>query len=128
MRIGIAISKDDPQIGGGQTYIQEILEAINRVLPEAKHKFHLIGYEPEKPRHLDNIKLPWLTLHQGELLARPPSRDYEYYPDIARANLDLICYLQPWMGEILDIPYISLVSSTGEKRCIGVLYNGRRIS
>src|ERR1700758_5655678 len=109
MRIGIAISKDDPQIGGGQTYIQEILEAINGVLQETKHTFYLIGYEPEKPRHLENIKLPWLTLHQAELLARPPARDYEYYPDIAAANLDLVCYLQPWMGEILDIPYISTV-------------------
>ena len=116
MRIGIAISKDDPQIGGGLTYIQEILEAINRVLPETNHTFYLIGYEPEKPRHLGNIKLPWLTLHQAELLARPPSRDYEYYPDIAAANLDLICYLQPWMGEILDIPYISTIWDLQHRR------------
>ena len=116
MRIGIAISKDDPQIGGGLTYIQEILEAINRVLPETKHTFYLIGYEPEKPRHLGNIKLPWLTLHQADLLARPPSRDYEYYPDIASANLDLICYLQPWMGEILDIPYISTIWDLQHRR------------
>ncbi|MBV8212876.1 MAG: glycosyltransferase family 4 protein [Verrucomicrobia bacterium] len=109
MRIGIAISKDDPQIGGGLTYIQEILEAINNVLAESKHTFYLIGYEPEKPAHLSNILLPWLTLQQAGLLSRPPARDYEYFPDIAAANLDLICYLQPWMGEILDIPYISTV-------------------
>ena len=116
MRIGIAISKDDPQIGGGLTYIQEILEAINRVLAESKHTFYLIGYEPEKPAHLDNIRLPWLTLHQADLLARPPARDYEYYPDIAGANLDLICYLQPWMGEILDIPYISTIWDLQHRR------------
>jgi glycosyltransferase involved in cell wall biosynthesis len=116
MRIGLAISKDDPQIGGGLTYIQEILEAINGVLQETKHTFYLIGYEPEKPCHLDNIKLPWLTLHQAELLARPPARDYEYFPDIAAANLDLICYLQPWMGEILDIPYISTVWDLQHRR------------
>jgi glycosyltransferase involved in cell wall biosynthesis len=109
MRVGIAISKDDPQIGGGLTYIQEILVAINSVLAESKHAFYLIGYEPEKPAHLSDIRLPWLTLHQAELLSRPPARDYEYFPDIAAANLDLICYLQPWMGEILDIPYISTV-------------------
>jgi glycosyltransferase involved in cell wall biosynthesis len=116
MRIGIAISKDDPQIGGGQTYIQEILEAINGVLQETKHTFYLIGYEPEKPRHLSNIKLPWLTLHQAGLLGRPPARDYEYYPDIAKTNLDLICYLQPWMGEILDIPYISTIWDLQHRR------------
>ncbi|MBV8101789.1 MAG: hypothetical protein JOZ31_21810, partial [Verrucomicrobia bacterium] len=109
MRIGIAISKDDPQIGGGLTYIQEILVAINGVLAESKHTFYLIGYEPEKPAHLSDIQLPWLTLHQAELLSRPPARDYEYFPDIAAASLDLICYLQPWMGEILDVPYISTV-------------------
>jgi glycosyltransferase involved in cell wall biosynthesis len=116
MRIGLAISKDDPQIGGGLTYIQEILEAINGVLQETKHTFYLIGYDSEKPCHLDNIKLPWLTLHQAELLARPPARDYEYFPDIAAANLDLICYLQPWMGEILDIPYISTVWDLQHRR------------
>jgi glycosyltransferase involved in cell wall biosynthesis len=116
MRIGIAISKDDPQIGGGLTYIQEILEAINGVLPETKHTFYLIGYEPEKPAHLGNIRLPWLTLHQANLLSRPPARDYEYYPDIAGANLDLICYLQPWMGEILDIPYINTIWDLQHRR------------
>jgi glycosyltransferase involved in cell wall biosynthesis len=116
MRIGLAISTDDPQIGGGLTYIQEILEALNGVLQETKHQFYLIGYEPEKPRHLDNVELPWLTLHQAELLARPPARDYEYYPDITGANLDLICYLQPWMGEILDIPYISTIWDLQHRR------------
>jgi glycosyltransferase involved in cell wall biosynthesis len=116
MRIGIAISRDDPQIGGGLTYIQEILEAINSVLQETEHTFYLIGYEPEKPRHLGNIKLPWLTLHQAELLSRPPARDYEYYPEIAKANLDLICYLQPWMGEVLDIPYISTIWDLQHRR------------
>jgi glycosyltransferase involved in cell wall biosynthesis len=116
MKIGIAISKDDPQIGGGLTYIQEILEAINGVIAETKHTFFLIGYEPQKPSHLDNIKLPWLTLHQAGLLARPPARDYEYYPEIAKENLDLICYLQPWMGEILDIPYISTIWDLQHRR------------
>jgi glycosyltransferase involved in cell wall biosynthesis len=109
MRIGIAISKDDPQIGGGLTYIQEILVAINGVLAESKHTFYLIGYEPTKPAHLNDIRLPWLSLDQAGLLSRPPARDYEYFPDIAAENLDLICYLQPWMGEILDIPYISTI-------------------
>jgi glycosyltransferase involved in cell wall biosynthesis len=116
MRIGLAISKDDPQIGGGLTYIQEILQAVNSVLQETNHTFYLIGYEPEKPRYLDDIKLPWLTLHQAELLARPPARDYEYFPEIAQANLDLICYLQPWLGEILDIPYISTVWDLQHRR------------
>src|SRR5271157_4187527 len=77
MRIGIVIFKDDPQIGGGLTYVQEILEGLNRQLAKTEHRFYLIGVEPEKPAHL--------------------------------ANIDLLCYLQPWMGQIRDIPYISTV-------------------
>jgi glycosyltransferase involved in cell wall biosynthesis len=69
----------------------------------------LIGVEREKPAHLAHIHLPWLGSYQAELLPRPPASDFEYYPDVAKANLDLLCYLQPWMGQIRDIPYISTV-------------------
>jgi hypothetical protein len=49
MRIGIVIFQDDPQIGGGLTYVQEILEGLNRQLTKTEHSFYLIGVEPEKP-------------------------------------------------------------------------------
>jgi glycosyltransferase involved in cell wall biosynthesis len=116
MRIGIAFTPDDPQIGGGTTYVQETLEAINSVLQETSHSFYLISYGPERPSHLANIKFPYLGLQQAGLLPRPPARDYEYYPDIVKANLDLIFYIQPWMGDILDIPYISIVWDLQHRR------------
>ena len=116
MRIGIAFTPDDPEIGGGATYVQETLEAINSILPETSHTFYLISYASERPPHLANIKLPWLGLQQAGLLSRPPARDYEYYQDIVRENLDLICYIQPWMGDILDIPYISIVWDLQHRR------------
>ena len=109
MRIGIVIFQDDPQIGGGLTFVQEILEGLNRQLTKSEHRFYLIGVEREKPAHLVHINLPWLGSYQAEMLPRPPASDFEYYPDVAKANLDLLCYLQPWMGQIRDIPYISTV-------------------
>jgi glycosyltransferase involved in cell wall biosynthesis len=109
MRIGIVIFKDDPQAGGGLTYVQEILEGLNRRLTKTEHRFYLIGVEREKPAHLGHIDLPWLGSYQAEMLPRPPASDFEYYPEVAKANLDLLCYLQPWMGQIRDIPYISTV-------------------
>jgi glycosyltransferase involved in cell wall biosynthesis len=109
MRIGIVIVKEDPQIGGGDTYQQEILEGLNRQLTKTGHRFYLIGVEGEKPAHLAHIDLPWLCSFQAQMLPRPPASDFEYYPDVAKANLDLLCYLHPWMGQIRDIPYISTV-------------------
>jgi glycosyltransferase involved in cell wall biosynthesis len=109
MRIGIVIFQDDPQIGGGLTFVQEILEGLNRQLIKTEHRFYLIGVEREKPAHLAHIDLPWLGSHQAEMLPRPPASDFEYYPEVAKSNLDLLCYLQPWMGQIRDIPYISTV-------------------
>jgi glycosyltransferase involved in cell wall biosynthesis len=109
MRIGIVIFKDAPQIGGGLTYVQEILDGLNRQLTKCEHQFFLVGVEPEKPAHLAHIDLPWLASQQAGVLPRPPSCDFEYYPDVAKAKLDLLYYVQPWMGQIRDIPYISTV-------------------
>jgi glycosyltransferase involved in cell wall biosynthesis len=109
MRIGIVIFKDDPQIGGALTYAQEILAGLNRQLTNSKHHFFLVGIEPEKPAHLAQIDLPWLNSQQAGMLPRPPSCDFEYYPDVAKAKLDLLYYVQPWMGQIRDIPYICTV-------------------
>ena len=55
MRIGIVIFQDDPQIGGGRTYVQEILEGLNRQLTKTEHRFYLIRVEG-KNRHI------WLIL------------------------------------------------------------------
>jgi glycosyltransferase involved in cell wall biosynthesis len=109
MRIGIVIFKDDPQIGGGLTYVQEILDGLNRQLAKTEHQFFLVGIEPKKPAHLAHIDLPWLGSQQAAMLPRPPACDFEYYPDVAEAKLDLLYYVQPWMGQIRDIPYISTV-------------------
>jgi len=109
MRIGIVIFKDDPQIGGGLTYVQEILDGLNRQRANSGHQFFLVGIEPEKPAHLAHIDLPWLGSEQAAMLPRPPACDFEYYPDVAEAKLDLLYYVQPWMGQIRDIPYISTV-------------------
>ena len=117
MRIGIVIFKDDPQIGGGLTYVQEILDGLNRQLVKTDHQFFLVGIEPKKPAHLAHIDLPWLGSQQAAMLPRPPACDFEYYPDVAEAKLDLLYYVQPWMGQIRDIPYISTVWDLAHRVC-----------
>jgi hypothetical protein len=53
MRIGIVIFKDDPQIGRGLTYVQEILEGLNRQLTKSEHRTLILiistltGYEKD---------------------------------------------------------------------------------
>jgi hypothetical protein len=75
MRIGIVIFKDDPQIGRGLTYVQEILEGLNRQLTKSEHRSYLIGVEREKPAHVAHIDLPWLGSYQAEMLPRPSANE-----------------------------------------------------
>jgi glycosyltransferase involved in cell wall biosynthesis len=111
MKIGIVIFTDDAQIGGGITYIQQILQGLMKKAAASRHTFCLIGRGELKPAYLDDIDLRWVTLRREEL-AEPPASDAEYYPEINREDFDLLCYLHPWshwVCPIRDIPYFSNV-------------------
>ncbi len=129
MNVGIMVSGQTPQAGGGFTFEDEILEAFFRLRAESSHSFFLVGYPQEKPAHLAHAGLPWLSLHRSRALRRrqklsrfgrnlgrklklfktPRSRDFEAYPDLQKQPLDLICYLTPLVRPVADIPYITTV-------------------
>ena len=60
MKIGIVIFTDDAQIGGGVTYLQQILQALVKQKPTVGHSFWLIGNGTSKPAHLDHVAFPWI--------------------------------------------------------------------
>jgi glycosyltransferase involved in cell wall biosynthesis len=112
MKIGIVIFADDAQVGGGVTYLQQILQALVKKKPAVGHSFCLIGTGSSKPAHLNHIDLPWVELPPHDLGRGPAPDSVEYYPAIQRENFDLLLYLHPWSHAICpirDIPYISNV-------------------
>jgi len=129
MNIGIMVSGQTPQAGGGFTFEDEILEAFFRLRAESPHRFFLVGYPRERPAHLDPTGLAWLSLHRSRALRRRlkfarlwrnlgrrlklaqkiAPLDFESYPDLQKQPLDLICYLTPLVRPVADIPYITTV-------------------
>jgi glycosyltransferase involved in cell wall biosynthesis len=129
MNVGIMVSSQTPQSGGGFTFEDEILEALLRLRGQSSHQFFLMGHQPERPAHLDATGLPWLTLHRPKALRRrqkreklwrsirrvlglkreKPAPDFEAFPSLRRQPLDLILYLTPLVRPVADIPYITNV-------------------
>jgi glycosyltransferase involved in cell wall biosynthesis len=129
MNVGVMVSGQTPQAGGGYTFEDEILQAFYRLSAESSHCFHLVGHAPVRPAHLDFTGLPWLSLHRTRAerrrlklsrarnwlrrklrLATPARKlDLEAYPDFRTQPVDLLCYLTPLVRPIADIPYITNV-------------------
>ena len=125
MNIGIMVSRQTPDAGGGYTFEDEILKAFFLRREESPHRFFLFGQAPARPAHLDSTGLPWLSLHRPrsqrrkqkvrrllekmKLRAKSQALDFESYPAFAAQPLDLICYLTPQIRPIADIPYITTV-------------------
>jgi glycosyltransferase involved in cell wall biosynthesis len=129
MNVGIMVSSQTPEAGGGFTFEDEILEAFFRLRTQSSHHFFLVGYPAQRPPRFEASGLPWLSLHQSKAqrreqkLARFWRRvgrkwglapkvapfDFESYPDLERQPLDLICYLTPLIRPVADIPYLTTV-------------------
>ena len=129
MNVGIMISGQTPQAGGGFTFEDDILDAFYRLRSESSHQFFLVGYPPERPAHLDHTGLTWLTLHRSrsvrrkqklsrlwrdvgrklKLFKKVAPLDFEMYPSLQQQPLDLICYLTALSRPVADIPYITTV-------------------
>jgi len=136
MKIGIMVSRQSPQAGGGFTYDQEITQALCRLRGESAHEFFLIGYQPERPSQFNSTGLGWLSLHRARALRRRQklagfwSRierrlsgkkkrtplDYENYPSFAESPVDLIFYPTPQIRPISDIPYITTMWDSAHRR------------
>jgi glycosyltransferase involved in cell wall biosynthesis len=125
MKIGLMVSNQGPQAGGGFTYEDEIVQAICRLRGETTHDWFLIGYQQQRPAALDASGLPWISLHRSRSerrrqkwaafrrLFRPRSRtespDFARFPELRRHPVDLMCYLTPEVRPVADIPYLTTV-------------------
>jgi len=126
MKIGIMISDQCPEAGGGFTFEQGLMDSLPRLKAETPHELVMIGDSVKAPACLSGM--PWISLkpllpkkakirrefkrifnkivpyrktHSDTLLF-----DFERAPQIQAANLDLIVYLHPFVSPFLDIPYI----------------------
>jgi glycosyltransferase involved in cell wall biosynthesis len=123
MKIGIVISDQSPDAGGGFTFEQGLIEAIQRLRLETPHRLVMIGKPVKVPECLS--EMPYISLTSTRpketKLARECKRivrklwprrdnnfvlDFQRTPQILAANLDLIVYLHPWVSPYVDIPYI----------------------
>jgi glycosyltransferase involved in cell wall biosynthesis len=128
MKIGIMVSSQSPQIGGGFTFEEDILASFLRLHARSPHQFFLVGYPAVAPEALASTGLTWLTLHRpraerwrekwrklGLRIAgkkarhASPQPDYERYPALRTAPPDLIIYLTPLVRPVADIPYVTVV-------------------
>jgi glycosyltransferase involved in cell wall biosynthesis len=129
MKIGVMVSGQTAQTGGGYTYEDEIVRAVCRRRGETEHDIFLIGYQQNRPPHLDLEDLPWITLHRSKAdrrrqkiakLGRAMKRlmktrpgimplDFHIYPDLHAHPVDLLYYLTPLVRPVADIPYITTV-------------------
>ena len=125
MNVGVMVSGQTPQAGGGYTFEDDILQAFFRLKPDSAHRFFLVGYAENRPAHLESTGLPWLSLHRPRELRRrqkwekfwrrvtrakkPRALDYEAYPDFAKQAPDLMLYLTPLVRPVADVPYITNV-------------------
>jgi glycosyltransferase involved in cell wall biosynthesis len=128
MNVGIMLSEqlESPEMGGGFTFEQEIIEAFLRLRSESPHHFYLLSYLSEKPALIQATGLTWITISDSQSVgkvkrkgggvfrlgkgdAEAPNRkplDYESYGAVRDAALEVIVYLNPWKSPFLDIPYI----------------------
>jgi glycosyltransferase involved in cell wall biosynthesis len=74
MNIGIVISEQlqSPEMGGGFTFEQDVVDALLRLRSESLHRFYLVGEAPEKPAFLSTSDLTWLTTSPPPPVAPPP--------------------------------------------------------
>ena len=126
MKIGIVLSDQCPDVGGGFTFEQGLVEALQRLKSETPHELVMIGEASHAPAALSGM--PWVSLKPTRVkkgkIRRELKRivgkivpgeaksagiyhlDFERAPQIHAVNLDLIVYLNPGVSPFLDIPFI----------------------
>ena len=126
MKIGIVLSDQCPDVGGGFTFEQGLVDSLRRLKSETPHELVIIGEAKDAPPALAGM--PWISLKAARVkkgkIGREIRRivgkivpgqeksagvyhlDFERSPQIQAANLDLIVYLNPGFSPFLDIPYI----------------------
>jgi glycosyltransferase involved in cell wall biosynthesis len=45
-------------------------------------------------------------IEKKSLIEKPAIFDFDLYPAVKNASIELICYLNPWVSPFLDIPYV----------------------
>jgi glycosyltransferase involved in cell wall biosynthesis len=135
MKIGIMVSDQCPEAGGGFTFEQGLMDSLQRLKSETSHELVMVGHALEVPPCLSGM--PWVSLRpkleKKAKIRREINRifkkivpgrrtcpgtfllDFERAPQVQAADLDLIVYLHPGVSPFLDIPYIINVWDLGHR-------------
>jgi glycosyltransferase involved in cell wall biosynthesis len=125
VKVGVYIGEGRPELGGGYTFVHEVLAQLRVSAARTNHRFTILTTQsgPDRSGELDVLSLPArpsLALRAQRKLARGADHLFNrptplVGPDPAidrllkAAGLDLIWYVQPWSTLTLEIPYIVTV-------------------
>jgi glycosyltransferase involved in cell wall biosynthesis len=134
MRIGLSIGDAQPEVGGGYTFVHDILQQVELQGAGTGHRFTIVttAPNPRSPGQTEVLSLaPALTdlatrarLRLGRsfdrMLGRAPGPSNWSRPAVdrllAEAKIDVMWYLQPATCWSLDIPYITAVWDLQHRR------------
>ncbi|MDB4981856.1 MAG: hypothetical protein JWM82_2608 [Myxococcales bacterium] len=125
MRVGVYIGDGPPELGGGFTFVEEVLAQLRACAARTRHEFVVLTTQtaPDRSGDLEVITVPTrptFTLRAQRKLGRsvdqlfnrptPPIGPNPAAERLLKASgLDLIWYVQPWASFTLEIPYIVTV-------------------
>jgi len=126
MRVGIFVSTNPQESGGGYTYEHAVLESIVKLAPTTNHDFLIFSSDPHFRIENENFdkKIEYFRIPKNNLLIRLIEQFYlafnsilvtkiyfRFLPlmnSIRRFNIDFIIFLHPKHG-IVDIPSMTPV-------------------
>jgi glycosyltransferase involved in cell wall biosynthesis len=128
MRVGVYVGDASPDIGGGYTFVHDVLAELDRRRAQLGHEFVVLTTAPapagsgtfevvslaEAVADRSTRARHWLGATLDRLLTRTPAMLSEVvYPPVKRAlaaaRLDVIWYLTPAVCLSQDLPYITVV-------------------
>jgi glycosyltransferase involved in cell wall biosynthesis len=127
MNVGVYIGDAFPETGGGYTFVQDVLQEIERQGSTAPHRFTIVTATEAKgaASNLEVLSLApairslpvrarvRLSRSVDSLLGHAPSPSDWSRPAVdrllARAQIDVMWYLQPAAAWSLNIPFITVV-------------------
>jgi glycosyltransferase involved in cell wall biosynthesis len=128
MRVGVFVGDASPDVGGGYTFVHDVLAEIERRGAELGHQFVVVtnAPAPARPGSFEVVSLAsaigdratrarfWVGATLDRLLTRtPPLYSDVVHPAVKRAlaaaRLDVMWYLTPAICLSQDLPYITVV-------------------
>lgn len=101
MKIGLYLYGYDPKLGGGYTFVDSIVNALDAI--ESRHDIFCFHYGPGKPAATSSVRWIQLTHTPGKQPDRPLN------DAVLRHGIELVWFITVPVYETVDAPYIFTV-------------------